>query len=224
MVEYFLLNILMKSMNSIYHKISEFGIKDNALKYMKLRKKSKTNMKSTEKVFLTSDYWTLNQTIGYMCLTVYCISSNWKFHSNIITFSDLDPTHTGGIIFEVISKNLLQQNLQNKVSTITLNNTSSNVVAARNLRVLFTRQSCSLILKDFFHVHCVVHILNLIIQDGLKEISKVIENVRESIFLIKWSPRCLYKFGEIAKQIRLSTIKTLCVNVLTYWNSTFKML
>lgn len=144
--------------------------------------------------------------------------------SRIISFSDLYPPHSGSVISEAISEFLLQWGLQNKVSTITLDNASSNDIAARNLKALFNRCSGFLVMSDFFHVRCAAHILNLMVQEGLKEIHHVIENVREYILFIKRSPSRQHKFDEIARQIGISTSKLLCTNVPTHWNSTYQML
>ncbi|PKA52694.1 Putative AC transposase [Apostasia shenzhenica] len=76
----------------------------------------------------------------------------------------------------------------------------------------------------FFHVRCTAHILNLMVQNGLKVISKVISNIRDSVLYLKRSPSRLYKFGEIARQLGISTCRGLRIDVPTRWNSTFKML
>ena len=99
--------------------------------------------------------------------------------------------------------------LNSKVCTITLDNATSNDVAARNLKALFSRRRGFAYMGDLFHVRCCAHILNLMVQDGLKEIGIIIEKVRESVLYIKRSPARLHKFGEIARQIGLSTTRSI---------------
>ncbi|KAG2727020.1 hypothetical protein I3760_01G140900 [Carya illinoinensis] len=62
---------------------------------------------------------------------------------------------------------------------------------------------------DFFHLRCCAHILNLVVQDGLKEIDSDIQKVRECIKYVKGS------------QTRKKGLRQ---DVLTRWNSTFLIL
>ena len=39
----------------------------------------------------------------------------------------------------------------------------------------------------FFHIRCCAHILNLIVQEGLKEIDLAVKKVRESVKYVKGS-------------------------------------
>ncbi|PKA65211.1 Putative AC transposase [Apostasia shenzhenica] len=159
-----------------------------------------------------------------MCVTAHYIDANWILQSRIISFSDLDPPHTGAIISETIFEILLEWGIQNKVSTITLDNTSSNDKAAENLRYLFSRRSDFQFMEKFFHVRCAAHILNLMVQDGLKVITSVISKIRNFVLYLKRSPSRLFKFGEIARQLGIYTFRGLRIDVPIRWNSTFKML
>ena len=40
---------------------------------------------------------------------------------------------------------------------------------------------------NFFHLRCCAHILNLVVQDGLKEIDVVVQKIRESIKYVSGS-------------------------------------
>ena len=71
-VEHLWFNILMKSMNPSYRKISRHVIKDECMQvYESEKEKLKKILKSVEHVALTSDCWTSSQTVGYMCLTLH---------------------------------------------------------------------------------------------------------------------------------------------------------
>ena len=51
------------------------------------------------------------------------------------------------------------------------------------------------------HVRCVAHILNLIVQDGLKDISISVKKVREVVRYIRNSPMRLRKFKEFVELV-----------------------
>ena len=78
---------------------------------MKVCENEKKNLKETLKavgrVSLTTDLWTSNQTIGYMCLTCHFLDSNWKLQKRILNFGSLAPPHTGLAIADAIFVYLL---------------------------------------------------------------------------------------------------------------------
>ncbi|KAI0495437.1 hypothetical protein KFK09_021738 [Dendrobium nobile] len=68
------------------------------------------------------------------------------------------------------------------------------------------------------------HIVNLIVQDGLKEIDSSVIKIRESIKYVKGSQVRKQKFVECIKQSCLEGKRGLRQDVPTRWNSTFIML
>lgn len=188
------------------------------------KKALKDVLKGVSRVSLTSDLWTSNQTIGYMCLTCHFLDSEWTLQKRILNFTTLPPPHTGLVIADAIFSCLLDWGIENKISTITLDNASSNDAAVRNLRENFALKGKLYFKGRFFHVRCCAHVLNLIVQDGLSEIKEVIQNIRESVKYFKMSPQRLHKFADIVKQLQLPVSKRLILDVPTRWNSTYAML
>jgi len=76
---------------------------------------------------------------------------------------------------------------------------------------------------DLFHIRCAAHILNLIVQDGLKVILAVLENVRESVKYVRSSSARKERFRLIAQQVNAPNL-SLKTDTPTRWNSTFTML
>ncbi|KAK1568528.1 hypothetical protein Q3G72_025505 [Acer saccharum] len=77
---------------------------------------------------------------------------------------------------------------------------------------------------EFLHIRCCAHILNLIVQDGLKEIDEVVLKIRESIRYIKGSQVRKQKFVESVNHVGLDSKMGMRQDVPTRWNSTFLML
>ena len=69
-----------------------------------------------------------------------------------------------------------------------------------------------------------MHILNLIVQEGLKEIDLIIQNIRDAIRYTKNSTNRINKFRKIVGKLEFSTSKGLPLDVSTRWNSTYLML
>ncbi|WOL04253.1 zinc finger BED domain-containing protein RICESLEEPER 2-like [Canna indica] len=76
----------------------------------------------------------------------------------------------------------------------------------------------------YLHTRCIAHIINLIVQDGLKDLDPAIRWVREAVKYIRSSPARLKKFKECADSVKVECKSTLCLDVCTRWNFTYLML
>ena len=80
----------------------------------------------------------------------------------------------------------------------------------------------------FFHVRCGAHILNLIIQEGLKVIGDLVINsmikIRETMKYFKGLESRMCRFDECAKIVGMKRTKGLRLDVCTRWNATYDMI
>ena len=114
--------------------------------------------------------------------------------------------------------------LENKIFCVTLDNVSSNDISVDMLRTQLKNKKALVCNGGFFHLCCCAHILNLVVQDGLKKIDVVVQKIRESIKYVRGSQGRKKSFYESIKQMDLDGKKGLRQDVLTRWNSTFLML
>ena len=126
------------------------------------------------RVALTSDCWTSVTTDGYISLTAHFVDQNWCLQKKVLAFTLMPPPHTGVALAEKVYGLLKEWGIHNKVVSITLDNASSNDSMADALK-LDLDLLCD---GDYFHFRCCAHILNLIVQDGLKELDEAIKKVR----------------------------------------------
>ncbi|XP_047255752.1 zinc finger BED domain-containing protein RICESLEEPER 2-like isoform X1 [Capsicum annuum] len=77
---------------------------------------------------------------------------------------------------------------------------------------------------EHLHVRCMAHIINLIVQDGLKVTSVSIERVRKAVKYIRQSPARCKRFKECCEDVDINNKKLLCLDVSTRWNSIYLML
>ena len=157
-----------------------------------------------------------------MCLTAHFIDRNWILHKRIINFCPIS-SHKGVDMAACITNCLLEWGLDN-VFTITVDNASSNDVTVKKMSKKLSNWGTNSMDGDHFHVRCMAHILNLIVQDGLKEIGKSVKLVRQAVKYIKQSPTRLRKFKECCESELITCKKSLCLDVPTRWNSTYSML
>ena len=107
---------------------------------------------------------------------------------------------------------------------MTLDNASSNDCFVELLKSQLNLKNALLRDGEFFHVRCCAHILNLIVQDGLKEIDESVIKIRKSIKYVKGSSGRKKKFMDCVAQVSLESKKGLRGDVPTRWNSTYVML
>ncbi|RVW45673.1 Zinc finger BED domain-containing protein RICESLEEPER 2 [Vitis vinifera] len=180
--------------------------------------------KLQSRVAITTDMWTSNQKKGYMAITVHYIDESWLLHHHIVRFVYVPPPHTKEGLSDVLMDFLLDWNMDRKVSTITVDNCSSNDEMI-NILVEKLSLSDSLLLNGkIFHMRCAAHVLNLIVKEGLDVIEVEIEKIRESVAYWSATPSRMEKFKDAARQLRIPCNKKLSLDCKTRWNSTYLML
>ena len=109
----------------------------------------------------------------------------------------LIPNHKGGTNGKVVEKCLREWGIDT-VLTITVDIASSNDVTIDYLRRKMMKESCIVGCK-FLHMRCCAHILNLIVQEGLKDNHEFTAKVRNVVRYAKSSPKRFEKFLEAVK-------------------------
>jgi Domain of unknown function (DUF4413)/BED zinc finger len=174
------------------------------------------------RICLTTDLWTSCNTEGYLCLTAHCIDSDWKLSSRILNFRHVPPPHSAIVLCDVIHGMLKEWGIEKKIFSITMDNALNMDNMQENLCY---RLNNSLVCGgQFFHIRCCAHILNLVVQAGLKFITTAVEKVRESVKYVKGSEARKIKFRECVQLAEITSSKGLWLDVTTRWNSTYQML
>ncbi|KAL9679045.1 hypothetical protein QQ045_017555 [Rhodiola kirilowii] len=177
------------------------------------------------RICLTSDLWSSHTTDGYLALTAHFLDSDWNLHKKILGFSHMPPPHTGNALVEKINSLICEWGIDKNLFSITLDNASANDSFVEKLKLQLNFRGLLLLNGQFFHVRCCAHILNLIVQDGLKAIDDSVVKVRDCVKYIKGSMARKHKFLECVEQVGLTgNRRALRQDVPTRWNSTFLML
>ncbi|KAJ1270298.1 hypothetical protein BS78_06G043100 [Paspalum vaginatum] len=210
MVEHTWFNVLMNWLNPHYEFIGSKGIRKECMNVYESEKEIlNKSLRDVDSISLTSDLWTSNQNIGYMCLVAHYIDPNWVMQCRVLNFIELDPPHTGAVIAQAVFDCLVKWKIEDKITTITLDNANNNATVVASLVAKFAARKNSQFNPIYFHVHCSSHIVNL-----LRNIVKYFEK----------SPSRLHKFMAVCNEYGVAVGKGLCLDRKTRWNSTYKML
>ncbi|XP_050207485.1 zinc finger BED domain-containing protein RICESLEEPER 2-like [Mercurialis annua] len=132
------------------------------------------------KIFLTSDCWSSLTTDGYICLTEHFIGKDWQLQKRILNFCYMPPPHSVVALCDKIHNFICSRQIDMRIFSIILDNAAANDICADLLKNLLLAKGELLNKGNFFHMRCSAHILNLIVQDGLKEIDESILKIREN--------------------------------------------
>ncbi|XBJ22729.1 hypothetical protein VPH35_001065 [Triticum aestivum] len=113
--------------------------------------------------------------------------------------------------------------MERKISTITLDNCTTNDKAVEDL--LDKLDFSSLMLGGkLLHMCCCAHILNLIVKDGLAGLGDGIERVRDSVGFRSATPKRHEMLEKTCRLINIEYSRRLNLDCKTRWNSTYIML
>ncbi|XWS28527.1 hypothetical protein CRYUN_Cryun25bG0077500 [Craigia yunnanensis] len=86
--------------------------------------------KLRSRIAITTDMRISNQNKGYMSITAHFLSDSWVLQSRILRFVYVPTPHTIDVLAQEWMTTLTQWNIETKLSTITLDNCSSNDAVA----------------------------------------------------------------------------------------------
>ncbi|KAL9438311.1 hypothetical protein AB3S75_024061 [Citrus x aurantiifolia] len=225
-VEFDAIRNCFEFLNSEVQNISKNTAKADILKaYNAERLRIKAMLEEVPgRICFTSDLWTACTTDGYMSLTAHFIDKNWVLQKRLLNFTLMPSPHTGLCLSEKLLSLWTEWGVEKKVFSITLDNASANEACVTMLKSQLKIRKALLSNGDYLHMRCCAHIINLIVQDGLKAIEGELYKIRESVKFVKASQGRKQKFLECVNQMSLDRKKGLRQDVPTRWNSTYIML
>ncbi|CAL9029994.1 unnamed protein product, partial [Prunus brigantina] len=168
---------------------------------------------SDERVSITTDIWTSIQNINYMVVTAHFMDYEWKLHKRIINFIKI-TSHKGDDIGRCLDACLNSWGIK-KVFSITVDNASANDGAVEYMAKRFKSLNTLMLEGKYLHMRCACHILNLVVKDGLKELSSSIEGIRNCVKYIHSSPSRLDKFRDFAILESMDNMANIPLDVAT---------
>ncbi|XP_021845055.2 zinc finger BED domain-containing protein RICESLEEPER 2-like isoform X1 [Spinacia oleracea] len=205
--------------------VSRQTIKTDAFKVYEVEKKKlKDTLKKVDRISLTTDLWRARpQKIEYMVLTGHFVDRDWKLQKRVLSFVHIPPPRKGKDIANCIFRCLKEWEIENKVFTVSVDNASANDSCIQIMKDTFSLTKRLVCGGKLFHVRCCAHIINIMVQHGLKQVKTIIKNVHDSVEYLNGSKARLKKFAELVQQFNLKE-RRLVLECKTRWNSTYDML
>ncbi|GJX75584.1 zinc finger BED domain-containing protein RICESLEEPER 2-like protein [Tanacetum coccineum] len=218
--------VFQNTMQPRYTHVSRSTLKRDAMKLWVAAKQATIDGfgNLNNKVNLTTDIWSAPHNLpgSYMCVTAHWIEpSTWQMMKRVISFEEFSLVHSGTNLKYMLEKVFVMYGLKEKIMSITLDNASNNTSAMDKLKLKYNPPMGG----RFYHSRCVAHIINLVVQAGLKV--PIINQMKESF---KQMLKDVFKSGDKIRKryIRICRDEDKpCYSpnwdVDTRWNSTFKM-
>ncbi|KAF7148618.1 hypothetical protein RHSIM_Rhsim03G0138800 [Rhododendron simsii] len=215
--EYFVKNCL----NPSFAKVSRNSTRSDTKKaHSKVKKDLISELASLGAISFTSDMWSGINNRGYICVTAHYIDSSWSLQKKIIAFRLVEFPHDSEQIFESIMGVFRDFEVVDKVYSITFDNHSANSATLP----LFIRNLTTPYFGELLHLRCVCHVINLVVQDGLKHIAPQIKKIRDAVLFIATSPSRQQEFDKLCTSFYNLKPKNMNSDVQNRWNSTYIML
>jgi hypothetical protein len=127
------------------------------------------------------------------------------------------------VISDVLRDVLMDWHIEKKVSTITLDNCSTNDNLMDQMQDKMPLSSLMLNGK-LMHMRCATHIINLIVKDGMSIMESGIQRVHESVRFWSATPKRHERFEKLVSQMNIKYEKKIALDCKTKWNFTYLML
>ncbi|KAM1377820.1 hypothetical protein FF1_039279 [Malus domestica] len=167
----------------------------------------------SSKVSITLEFWTSYEEISYMSVTCHWIDESWSFQKMMLDICHIPYPCGGAEIYHSLVKVLRSYNIENRVLSCTYDNSQSAMHAYLDGQKV----------GPFCYIPCSAHILNLIINDGLRTTKPVIVKIREFAMGLNASAEMAEDFAEFT-----AAYQELCwkmpLDTSTRWSGNYQML
>ncbi|KAF7144177.1 hypothetical protein RHSIM_Rhsim05G0117900 [Rhododendron simsii] len=167
------------ALQPVFHVISRNTVKRDIFKIYNVEKLKTMRLmeRNKSRVYLITDMWTsICKKRGFMVITAHINDDSWKIQSRILRLVYVPCPHMAEALCQVLMDNFLEWNIDRKLSTLTVDNCTTNDAM---IDLLVEKLGGDHIrCKSLFHVQCVAHILNLIVKYGLDVIKSSIVKLK----------------------------------------------
>ena len=227
MVELECFKILMKNLQPAFKLPSQDTLKNKILCfYREEKEKLRRQFDKVLSFSLILNFWTDCGKKSKCCsFTVQFIEDGPKLMKKKIAIKNVEYNYTGETLFEIVKGVLLEWNIEKKLATITVERSCANDLMADILKSWLRDQgNCHPFRERLFHIPCMTHAINRIVEVRLDEIDYILRKIRKAIKYMSETTVGKRKFEEVVKKLNLGGKDITSEGVPVRWDSTFFML
>ncbi|KAL3629681.1 hypothetical protein CASFOL_026903 [Castilleja foliolosa] len=175
------------------------------------------------RVCLTLDLWSSSRTVGYMFISGQFLDSDWKMHKKLLNVI-MEPYPDSDTAFShSVAACLSDWGMDGKLFSVTINQ-HLNDAAVDNMRALLSVKNPLVLDGQLLVGNCLARSLSSTVQDALSSVQGIVNKVRDSVKYVKTSESREEKFMELKQHLQVPSSKSLAIDDLTQWNTTYEML
>ncbi|CAG8690565.1 2244_t:CDS:2, partial [Cetraspora pellucida] len=195
------------------------------------------------KLSFAIDVWTSANIYSFFTITVHWISKDWKLQNILLDFINLHGPHSGENLCDAFVSSCREFGILLKIFMITSDNATNNDTFMQHLETICYNENIAFNAIES-HCRCVAYVINLAVQDILKQLKagkaqtenaifdnmntpimagNIILKLRKLVVKIRSSPQHREQFMRQVKAVGLENCN-LILDIKTRWNSTYEML
>jgi len=124
---------------------------------MRINVKQTISSNSNGRFSYTTDIWTSNQNLGYICLTVHFIDENFNLHNFVIGFEVIPCPHSGVNIADAIFNISSEYGCFHRSMCLVADNASNNSAAVDQLHVKVLHNVRSSIFSTYIVINVILN-------------------------------------------------------------------
>ncbi|XVF24759.1 hypothetical protein REPUB_Repub13aG0154900 [Reevesia pubescens] len=176
------------------------------------------------RVSLTLDLWISNQTVGYVFLTGQFIDTEWNLHHCLLNVVMVPSPDSESALQQAVVSCLSDWHLENRLFTLTLDQSFLNENINGNLRALFSIRNPYMLHGQLLIGNCFARVTSLLAQEALWAVGETVKKIRESVKFVKTSDIHEETFYHLREQLKVPSMKDIFIDDQTKWNTTYDML
>lgn len=209
-----------------YNSVDSNTIQDHIIRIFSTEKQNILNLLagSPGRISLALDLWNSDQSLHYLILTGHFVDCDWKLHRRILSVILLPVPDSEVAFNHAVSACLTNWSFDNKLFSLTLNESFSRHNVSESLRSLLSVNSKHIFNGQLIIGNCYARALSGVAREALASMEETIGKVRHSVKYVVTSRAHEEKFNELKQQLQVPSSRRLAIDDQTKWNTTYEML